>query len=60
LPVASQPPTVSVNPASCCISGRIGVSEKRPLPTALASATSPIRAALAADGSNFFPIVPLD
>jgi hypothetical protein len=58
--VASRPPTVNVSPASCCISGRIGVSEKRPIPLALASASSPIRTAFAADGSNFFPVMPLD
>jgi hypothetical protein len=58
--VASQPPTVSVRWASCCIKGRIGVSEKRPMPMALARANSPIEAAAAADVSGFFPLMPLE
>jgi hypothetical protein len=53
--VASQPPTVSVKAVSCCISGIIGVSENRPIPIALASASSPIAAAALADGSILVP-----
>jgi len=58
--VASQPPTVSDNPASCCINGRIGVSENRPMPIALANASSPIEAAAAAEISSFCPFMALE
>src|SRR5258708_20921515 len=54
LAVASQPPCANVSPTSCCISGRIGVNEKRPIPIALASASKPTVAARVAEGSDSF------
>src|SRR5581483_932007 len=46
---ASHPPAVTERPASSCIMGSIGVKAKRPIPIAIASATSPATAITTGD-----------